>query len=160
MRRLCLAISLVGAFALAVTGTIGGAPPVFNETDHPIDASLVPEVGTNCGNGMPTLITGSFSGVIHTLVRADGTVHINGSVQGAAVNDDLPINGTADATTTFNANFTDTFRSNGGESHHLILNGSGTTTATGATFRFHVAIHTVLDQNSILKVDKLQFHCF
>src|SRR5262245_53861598 len=160
MRRLCLAISVVGAFALAVTGTIGGAPPVFNEADHPIDASLVPEVGTNCGNGMPTLITGSYSGVIHTLVKPDGTLHINGSVHGAAINDDLPSDGTADATTTFNSNFTDTFRSDGGESHHLVLNGLGTTTETGATFRFHVAIHTLLDQNGNLKVDKLQFRCF
>jgi hypothetical protein len=160
MRRLGLTIGVAGALALAVTSTIGAAPPLFNATDHPINASLVPEIGINCGTGMPTLITGSYSGVIHTLVQADGTVHINGSVAGTATNDDLPSDGTPDATTTFQSTFGDKFRSNGGESHQFTLNGSGTTTATGATFRFHVLIQTLLDQNGNLKVDILRLTCF
>ena len=56
MLRLWLALGVASAFALAVTGTIGGAPPIFNATDHPINALLDPEEGINCGNGNATWI--------------------------------------------------------------------------------------------------------
>jgi hypothetical protein len=160
MRRPGLTISAAGVLALAASGTVGGAPPLFNATDHPVDASLTPEIGVNCGTGMPTLITGSYSGVVHTLVQADGTVHVNGSVRGSAVNDDVLPDGIPDATTTFQSTFRDTFRSNGRESHQFTLNGAGTTTATGARFRFHVLIQTMLDENGDPKVDIFRFTCF
>jgi hypothetical protein len=161
MRHLFLAIVLVGALSLAVTAAMAGGPPVFNQSDHVINEALVPEVGTNCGTGQPTLITGSFSGVIHTLVKADGTVHINGSVRGSATNDDdLVAGGIPDASTTFTSNFIDIFRASGGEKHKFTLNGTGTTTATGDRFRFHVLIQTLIDNNGDLKIDFIQFRCF
>ena len=160
MRQLCLAIVMLGALSLTVTGAMAGGPPVVKQSDHVVNASLVPEVGTNCGNGQPTLITGSYGGVIHTLVKADGTVHINGAVRGSAINDDLVSDGIADASTTFTSTFVDIFRASGGEKHMFTLNGAGTTTASGARFRFHVLIQTLIDENGNPKVDVFQFRCF
>ena len=160
MRLLWIASSVASALALVATDTVGGAPPNVSTTVHPINATLDLDVGTDCGTGAPTLITGSYSGVVHVLLRTDGTVHINGAVQGSATNDDLPADGTPDATTTFQSTFGDTFRSTGSENHRFILNGSGTTTATGATFRFHVLIQLLLDQNGNPNVDIVRIACF
>jgi hypothetical protein len=132
---------MAATFALAVTSTVGGAPPISNVTVHPINAPLEPDLGINCGTGMPTLTTGSFSGVVHVLVLADGTVHINGSAEGSAINDDLAPDGNPDAITSFRSAFGDVVRPGGSQSHRFVLNGSGTTTATGETFRFHVHIY-------------------
>ncbi|HSC30063.1 MAG TPA: hypothetical protein VLD67_22475 [Vicinamibacterales bacterium] len=160
MRQFFLAIALVGALSLAVAEAMAGGPPVVNQADHLIGASLEPEVGINCGTGQATLITGTFGGVIHTLVKADGTVHVNGAVRGSAINDDLPVpDGIADASTTFTSSFNDIFRASGGEVHHFTLNGVGTT-ATGAGFRFHVVIKLLLDQNADPKVDFVRLTCF
>jgi len=159
MRRLCLAVAIAGALLLAGSSAFAGAPLV-NATDHPIDATLDPDVGINCGTGMPTLITGQFSGVVHTLVKADGTVHINGAVHGSATNDDFPlVDGIPDATATFVSTFGDVFRSSGGEAHHFTLDGSGTTTS-GTPFRFHVLIQTLIDATGTPKVDFLRLTCF
>jgi hypothetical protein len=160
MQRLCLVISLLGVLSLVATGAISGAPPLVNQTDHPVGAALDPDIGIDCGTGQPTLITGSYSGVIHTLVTADGTVHINGAVQGSAINDDLPSDGIADASTTFVSTFRDIFRSTGGEAHTFTLNGSGTTTSTGAGFRFHVLIQMAIAPNGDPKIDFLRLTCF
>jgi hypothetical protein len=164
MQRLCLVIAVLGALSLGATGAIAGAPPLVNQTDHPVGAALVPEVGIDCGTGQATLISGSYSGVIHTLIQADGTVHINGAVRGSAINDDLRADGTPDgtpdATTTFVSTFRDIFRASGGEAHTLTLDGSGTTTSTGTGFRFHVLIQTLIDENGDPKIDIFQFRCF
>ena len=159
MQRLCLAITVAGAVMLGAVGATAGAPPLVNQTDHPIDATLEPDVGINCGTGMPTLITGTFSGVIHTLVKPDNTVHINGSVRGSVTDDDLPTDGIPDATSTFVSTFGDTFRASGAEQHHFTLNGSGTTTS-GIPFRFHVLIQTLIDKNGNTKVDIQRLTCF
>ena len=161
MRHLFLALVMVGALSLAVTAAMAGGPPVFNQSDHVINEALVPEVGVNCGTGQPTLITGFYSGVIHTVVKADGTVHINGSTRGSARNDDdLVPGGIPDATTTFTSNFNEIFRASGGEKHKFTLNGTGTVTATGDRFRFHVVIQTLIDNNGDPKIDIFQFRCF
>lgn len=164
MQRLCLVITILGMLSLVATGAIAGAPPLVNQTDHPVGAALDPEIGIDCGTGQPTLITGSYSGVIHTLVEADGTVHINGAVHGSAINDDLQADGTPDgtpdATTTFVSTFRDVFRASGGEAHTFTLNGPGTVVSTGAKFRFHVLIQTLIDKNGDPKIDIFQFRCF
>ena len=164
MQRLCLVIATLGVLSLVATGAIAGAPPLVNQTDHPVGAALDPEIGIDCGTGQPTLITGSYSGVIHTLVQADGTVHINGAVQGSAINDDLQADGTPDgtpdATTAFVSTFRDIFRSTGGEAHTFTLNGSGTTTSTGTGFRFHVLIQMAIAPNGDPKIDFLRLTCF
>ena len=164
MQRLCLVITILGMLSLVATGAIAGAPPLVNQTDHPVGAALDPEIGIDCGTGQPTLITGSYSGVIHTLVKADGTVHINGAVRGSAINDDLrPTErrtASPDATTTFVSTFRDVFRASGGEAHTFTLNGPGTAVSTGAKFRFHVLIQTLIDKNGDPKIDIFQFRCF
>ena len=158
--RLCLSLWMAATLALAVTSTVGGAQPISNDTVHPINAPLEPDVGINCGTGMPTLITGSFSGVVHVLVLANGTVHINGSAEGSAINDDLVPDGNPDAVTSFRSAFGDVVWPGGSESHRFVLNGSGTTIATGETFRFHVHIYLLLDENAVPRVDTVQLTCF
>ncbi len=153
MRHLFFAIVMVGALSLAATAAMAGGPPVVNQTDHLINASLVPEAGVICGTGQPTLITGTYSGVVRTLVKADGTVHINGAVRGSAINDDLPDLDGADATTTFTSTFNDIVRASGGEKRQFTLNGAGTTTATEGRFRFHVLIQVLIDNNGDPKAD-------
>jgi hypothetical protein len=158
MQRLCLVIAVLGVLSLVATGAISGAPPVVNQTDHPVNQPFA-DFGLDCATGLPTLDLGVFSGVVHTLVRADGSVHASGAVHGSATNDDLPADGIPEATTTFVFTFGDLVFSSGSEVHHLTLDGSGTA-ATGAHFRFHVLAQMVLDQNGDPKIDFLRLTCF
>jgi hypothetical protein len=160
MQRLCLVIAVLGALSLAAAGAITGAPPLVNQTDHPIDAALAPDIGIDCGTGQLSLILGSYSGVIHTLVKADGTIHVTGAIHGNATNDDLPLLDGIDASTTFVSTFADIFSASGAEIHQFTLNGSGTTTATGAQFGFHVLIQMHLDTNGNPTVDSFRLTCF
>jgi hypothetical protein len=160
MQRLCLVITVLGVLSLVATGAIAGAPPLVNQTDHPVDAALAPDIGIDCGTGQLSLITGSYSGVIHTLVNANGSIHVTGAIEGNAINDDLPLLDGIDASTTFVSTFADIFSASGAEIHQFTLNGSGTTTATEARFRFHVLIQLHLDTNGDPKIDSLRLTCF
>ncbi len=158
MRRLSLAIIVVCALLLTATGAIAGGPPPINQTDHPVNQPFT-EVGFDCATGLPTLITGAFSGVLHTLVRADGSVHFTGAVTGSISEDDLPPDGSPDATLTFVLILGDVVFSSGMEVHHVTLNGAGTA-ATGETFRLHELAQIVLDQNGDPKIDFIRLTCF
>ena len=89
MQRLSLAIVVACVLSLTATGAVAGGPPLVNQTDHPVNAPFT-SIGFNCATGLPTLITGVFSGVLHTLVRSDGSVHFNGAISGSISEDDLP----------------------------------------------------------------------
>jgi hypothetical protein len=159
MQRLSLAIVVACALSLTGTGATAGGPPLVNETDHAVNESFT-EIGFDCATGLPTLVTGVFSGVLHTLVRADGSVHFTGTVRGSISDDDLPPDGTPDATATFVLNLADLVFSSGREVHHVTLDGSGTAAATGATFRIHELVQIVLDQNGNPKIAFLRLTCF
>jgi hypothetical protein len=160
MQRLCLVITVLATICLMTAGLVTGAPPLVNQSDHPINAALAPDIGIDCGTGQFSLILGSYSGVIHTLVKADGTIHVTGAIRGNATNDDLPLLDGIDASTTFVSTFADIFSASGAEIHQFTLNGSGTTTATGARFHFHVLIQMHLDTNGDPKIDSFRLTCF
>jgi hypothetical protein len=142
VRRLIFTV-IVGALWLTAAGASAAGPPAVNETVSFTQA--ISEVGTDCANGNPSLIEGQVSGVMHTLVLSDGSVHVSGSVKGTSTNDDLPPDGVIDATNTFVSTFNDIVFASGKEVHTFTLNGEGTATATGSGFRFNVIIHIVLD---------------
>ena len=158
MQRLFLAIIVACVLSLTATGAVAGGPPPVNQTDHPINAPFT-SIGFNCATGLPTLITGVFSGVLHTLVRADGSVHFNGAIRGSISEDDLPPDGNPDAALTFGLILGDLVFSTGMEVHHVTLNGAGTAT-DGTQVRIHEVVQVVLDQNGDPKVDFVKLTCF
>jgi hypothetical protein len=93
---------------------------------------------------LPTLIDGGYTGVLHTLTDANGNMHFTGSVRGSLTEDDLPADGTVDATETFTLHLDDQVLSSGTEVDHASLNGTGTTDA-GATVRIREVAQIVLD---------------
>ena len=87
-------------------------------------------------------------------------MHVTGATRGTVTDDDLPSDGSPDATSTFASSFHDIVFSSGKEVHGFTLNGSGTTVATGALVRFHVLVELVLDENGNPKIDFLRLTCF
>lgn len=158
MQRLSAAIVVALLFLLSVTSAVASGPPVVNQLDHAFNAPFT-EIGFDCATGVPTLITGVFSGVLHTLVQADGSVHFTGAARGSLSEDDLPTDGISDATLSFELVIKDTVFSSGMEVSHATLSGSGTT-SSAATVRIHEVLQTVLDQNGNPKVDFGRLHCF
>ena len=158
MQRLSLAIVAACVLSLTATGAVAGSPPPVNQTDHPVNAPFT-SIGFNCATGLPTLITGVFSGVLHTLVRPDGSVHFNGAISGSISEDDLPPDGNPDAALTFRLILGDLVFSTGMEVHHVTLNGAGTAT-DGTNVRIHEVVQVVLDQNGDPKVDFVKLTCF
>ena len=158
MQRFSLAIIVGCVLLLTGPGAVAGGPPPVNQTDHPVNQPFT-DVGFNCATGLPTLITGVFSGVLHTLVRADGSVHFNGAVRGSITEDDLPPDGNPDATLTFLLILNDLVFSTGMEVHHVTLNGAGTA-ADGAKFRIHEVVQIVFDENGDPKVEFIKLTCF
>jgi len=159
LHRLCLAIVVACALLLTTTGAIAGGPPVVNQTDHAVNAPFT-SVGFDCATGLPTLITGVFTGVLHTLVMADGSVHFTGAIRGSITEDDLPPDGITDSTLTFGLILHDVVFSSGSEVHHATLNGAGTAAETGAEFRLHEVAQIVLDQDGNPKIDFIRLTCF
>src|SRR2546428_8359798 len=143
MRRVLVSAAAFIAFLTTTAATAGG-PPVVNTTtqfrDEPFGG-----VGLNCASGNLAVSNGVFSGVIHVLIKADGSGLIGAHTRGTDVLDDLPPDGVPDATTTFVFNSTDVVKPSGGEVHHFTGNGTLTVTATGETLRFHVVTQVVLD---------------
>jgi hypothetical protein len=157
MRRIPRIIVLVASlFATAAASAAG--PPVVESTTHFVDEPFT-DIGLNCASGNLAQSNGLFSGVIHTLVQADGSVHVSASTRGTDSLDDLPADGVVDATTTFVFNSTDIVFATGNEVHHFTGTGTLTVTATGAQLRFHVVIQMVLDRDGNPTLDLLHFRC-
>jgi hypothetical protein len=157
MRRLI--IMVFGLFAFVAAGATAGGPPVVNTTDHVINQPFTDPGGIDCATGNASDIVGVVSGVVHTLVLANGSVYLSGNFHGAATNDDLPTDGVPEATTTFVSHFGDIFFASGKEIHTFGLHGEGTATATGEGFRFDAVLHIVLDTDGTPKVIKVRIVC-
>jgi hypothetical protein len=97
--------------------------------------------------------------VLHTLVLADGSVHVVVSVRGTDTLYDLPDDGIPDATTEFVNTSKDFFFSSGREIHTFMITGTLTVLATGEEVRFHAIAQLVLDANGVPKVDFLRVAC-
>jgi hypothetical protein len=158
MRRVPLIMALLLASLLATATATAGGPPVINTTTHFIDEPFS-DVGLNCASGNLAQSNGVFSGVIHTLAQADGSLNVSVKTRGTDTLDDLPTDGIIDATTTFVFNSNDIVFATGKEVPHFTGTGTLTVTATGAELRFQVVIQVVLDEDGNPKVDLLRFVC-
>jgi len=156
MSRLWLVVPLV-ALPLLVTEAMA-APPIVNSTERLIDAPVIDQ-GPNCATGNEAAITGVASGVLRTLVLADGSIHVSGSFRGTNEYDDLPTDGVIDAAGRFVLTFRDVFFSSGREIHTETLPGTVTDIATGEKFAFHVVFRLVLDSDGSPTVDFLRIEC-
>lgn len=158
MRRVSLITTLLVASLFATAAATAGGPPVVNSTTHFVDEPLT-DIGLNCASGNLAQSNGLFSGVIHTVVQADGSVHVTANTRGTDSLDDLPTDGIVDATTRFVFNSHDIVFATGNEVHHFTGTGTLTVTATGENLRFHVVIQMVLDREGDPKLDLLHFSC-
>jgi hypothetical protein len=157
MRRSFLFITVVAVLLLAGAGANAG-PPVVNETLHFVNEPL-DDIGPNCATGNLSQSDGLFSGVIRTLVTADGTVRVSTHTRGTDTLDDLPTDGIPDATTTFVFNTVDSVFSSGKEIHTFTGAGTLTLVATGEELRFHAVAQLVVDANGDVKVDFFRITC-
>src|SRR5262245_53191976 len=157
MRRMIFVV-VVGALLFAATSATAGGPPVINTTTHSFDERFS-GVGLNCASGNLAESNGVFSGVIHTVAKADGSLNVSVKTRGTDNLDDLPTDGIVDATTTFVFNSTDIVFATGKEVHHFTGTGTLTVTATGAEIRFQLVIQVVLDEEGNPKVDFLRLDC-
>jgi hypothetical protein len=85
-------------------------------------------------------------------------VQVSGAARGSNTADDLPGDGTPEASSTFGSSFHDVVLASGKEVHHFILNGSGS--GSGVSFRFHFEAQLVIDQNGNPKIDIVNLLCF
>lgn len=159
MRRiLVLSVLLMVAYLVAATAGTSAGPPAVNSTTRFFNEPFG-GLGLNCASGKLAESDGLFSGVVRTIVQADGTVNVSAHTRGTDSLDDLPTDDVVDATTTFVFNANDIVFATGNEVHHFTGTGTLTVTATGAEFRFQVVVQVVLDQDGNPKVDLLRFVC-
>ena len=158
MRRFSLTAIVVIA-GLLTAATAGGSP-VANSTTLVFEQPFS-DVGVNCASGNLALSNGVFSGVIHTLAQADGSLHVTVNTRGTDTLDDFTPtpDGIIDATTRFVFNSNDIFFANAREVHHFTGTGTLTVVATGAVLHFQVVIQMVVDQSGAPKLDLIHFVC-
>jgi hypothetical protein len=157
MRAPVFTVFLV-VFLLAATAGTAAGPPVVNSTTRFVDEPFG-GIGLNCGTGNLAESDGHFSGVIKTVVKADGTVHVTANTRGTDALDDLPTDGIIDATTAFVFNSTDIVFATGNEVHHFTGTGTLTLTATDVKLHFQLVIQVALDKDGNAKLDLLHFVC-
>jgi hypothetical protein len=162
MRRK-LHISAALAIPLLAAGTTAASaagPPIEPTTVH-LDNEVSVVQGVHPCTGQAALITVVESGVIHLIIKADGTVHFTGTLRGTISADAEPADGVLDAT----GRFVSTFGGSG-----LLLEDSGTTgravtgftengsgtNADGTKFRWHENGRTVFDGTGTPRLDR--FH--
>jgi hypothetical protein len=156
MARLWLLVPLA-ALSLLVTEAMA-APPIVNTTERFVDSPVIDQ-GPNCATGNEAAITGVASGVLRTLVLANGSVQVTGAFRGSNQYDDLPADGVIDASGTFVLVFRDVFFASGREIHIETLPGTVTDAATGEKFVFHVVFRLMLDPAGNPTVDFLKIEC-
>ena len=156
MARLWLLVPLAVLSLLVAEAT--AAPPIINSTEHLLDVPIIDE-GPNCVTGNEAAITGTASGTLRTLVRADGSVQLSGAFRGSNQYDELPTDGVIDAAGSFVLNFRDVFFASGREIHTETLPGTVTDVATGEKFAFHVVFRFILDAAGNPTVDFLKLDC-
>ena len=160
MKRLVLAFASTAALLVAALGSAASAagPPVVKEHVKVVDVPFTDD-GIDCGNGLPAVFTGRFSGVLHTVVLGNGSVHFHLAASGSVSVDDLPVDDISEGTSEFRNTISDVFLPNGREVHTLTLHGLFVAAGTGAEHRFHVVITLVLDADGTPIVDHLRLEC-
>jgi len=158
MRPLHLIVTVLVAGLLGAATATASGPPVVNSTTHSFNEPFG-GVGLNCASGNLALSNGVFSGVTHTLVQTDGSVHIAVNTRGTDSLDDIPTDDAIDATTAFVFNSNDIFFAKTSEVHHFTGTGTLTVTSTGAVLHFQIVIQIVIGSDGNPKLDLLHFVC-
>ncbi len=144
---------------LAITGgAVAGGPPLVNETVHSVDDTLT-DIGVNCATGNVSQRSVTFSGVMRTLVRADGSYVVRGSFRGDTVFDDLPADGIPDATAHFRFAIGDMLLPSGNAVLSEVWSGTTTALGSGTELRFHVTYKLLLDPAGNPKLEVFRFTC-
>ena len=144
---------------LAITGgAVAGGPPLVNETVHSVDDTLT-DIGVNCATGNMSQRSVTFSGVMRTLVRADGSYVVRGSFRGDTVFDDLPADGIPDATAHFRFGIGDMVLPSGNAVLSEVWSGTTTALGSGTELRFHVTYKLLLDPAGNPKLEVFRFTC-
>ena len=144
---------------LAITGgAVAGGPPIVNETVHAIDVPFA-DTGDNSATGNQSERSVTFSGVLRTLVLADGSYVMRANVHGTTVFDDLPADGIPDATARFRFVLGDMVVPSGNGVYSEVWSGTSTALATGAEYRFQITYKLVLDPSGSPKIEVFRFTC-
>jgi hypothetical protein len=150
------ALSIVGVLALGASSALAGGPPLVNTTDH-LDSVPTTFVDVHPCTGEPIQVSSVESGVMHFLLRSDGTISATGTLRGVFSGDLLPVDGTPDAT----GQYTVVFASNGAIDQNGIPFGKAVTTFVlngvftnpdGLSTSFNVRSHAVFDADGNPKV--------
>jgi hypothetical protein len=165
-RAVNIAAALVATLLVSGTAAAQAAgPPVESWTEH-IDGEVGTFTDVHPCTGQVAELTAVQSGVIHFVAKADGTVHISGSLHGTYTADVLPTDGVPDATGTFMA----TFSGNGllveggepvGKAVLTSTEGGTIVNPDGSTDRWHSNGVTVYDGEGLPKLNILHevLHC-
>jgi hypothetical protein len=158
MRKLGTVAATTFVLLACTGGAVAGGPPIVNETIHAVDAAFA-DTGDDCATGNQSERSGTFSGVLRTLVLADGSYVIRGNVHGDTVFDDLPADGIPDATARFRFVLGDMVVPSGNGVYSEVWSGTSTALATGAEYRFQVTYKLVLDPSGTTKIEVFRFTC-
>lgn len=159
MRKLGSAAATAFALLACTGAAVAGGPPAVNETVHSVDATLT-DVGANCATGNLSQRSVTFSGVMRTLVRADGSYVVRGSFRGDTVFDDLPAaDGIPDATAHFRLAIGDMTLPSGNAVLSEVWSGTTTALGAGEELRFRVNYKVLVDPVGNTKLEFLKFTC-
>jgi hypothetical protein len=157
------ALAIAGVLALGASSALAAGPPLVNTTDH-LDNVPTTFVDVHPCTGEPVQVSSVESGVLHFLLRPDGTISATGTVRGVFSADFLPVDGIPDAT----GRYTVVFMSNGaidetgGTFGHavttFILNGV-IVDPDGSRTSFHVMAHAVFDAEGNPRIEFDNAHC-
>jgi hypothetical protein len=158
MRHLGLVTAAALVLMAGAGGALAGGPPIVNETVHPVDVAFS-DVGDDCATGNQSARSITFSGVLRTLVLADGSHVFRGNVWGETVFDDLPADGILDASAHFRFALGDMVLPSGSGVYSEVWSGTSTALATGETFRFQITYKLVLDSSGSPRIEVFRFTC-
>ena len=156
--KLHVSAALSIALLAAGTTTASAAGPPIERMTVRLDNEVSVVHGVHPCTGQPAVITVVESGVIHLIIKADDTVHFNGTLRGTISADAEPADGVPDATGRFVSTFggSGLLLEDGGATGRavtgFVVNGSGTN-SDGTTFRWHDNGRTVFDTTGTPKLD-------
>lgn len=158
MYQLRLTAATAFVLLLCTGSAMAGGPPIVNETVHSLNESLT-DTGGNCATGNESARSVTFSGVLRTLVLADGSYRVRGAFRGDTVFDDLPADGVPDATAHFRFMIGDMVLPSGNAVYSEVWSGTTTALPTGVDLRFHITYKLLLDPAGNAKIEVFKFTC-
>jgi hypothetical protein len=164
MTKIVLPLLVVcGAMLLGAATATASSPPASTKTVKVADQRFQDE-GTNCTNGLQTILKGVFTGVIRTTAREDGTTHTRTTGGGTTTlydhkPDGTPGDGKPDATSTYRSNAVDVVFGNAAEQHRFELRGTTTALASGIKSRFFYVYAISIGADGTVKSLRERLHC-